>query len=116
MHERPSDHNRMTEVLLWTVQAGMSRPTVIRLLELQDSPRYVRREVGSKLDPHKDAIAEMLDRDAEVCRCMASQDLATFWACHDEAFRHFGGVPQQIVYDRTKTVVRRDMIRGKDLG
>jgi transposase len=45
---------------------GMSRPTVIRLLELPEPPRYVRRPSGSKLDPHKDQIAEMLDRDAEV--------------------------------------------------
>lgn len=45
---------------------GMSRPTVIRLLELPDPPRYVRRPSGSKLDPHRDAIPEMLDRDAEV--------------------------------------------------
>ena len=45
---------------------GMSRPTVIRLLELEEPPRYERRRVGSKLDPHNDAIAEMLDRDPEV--------------------------------------------------
>jgi IS30 family transposase len=32
---------------------GMSRPTVIRLLELADPPRYERRPVGSKLDPTK---------------------------------------------------------------
>lgn len=44
----------------------MSRPTVPRLLELQELPRYVRRPSGSKLDPHKDAIGEMLDQDAEV--------------------------------------------------
>jgi transposase len=34
-------------------------------------------------------------------------DLATFWDCHRRAFAHFGGVPGTIVYDRTKTVVRR---------
>jgi len=45
---------------------GMSRPTVMRLLELQDPPRYVRQPAGSKLDPHKDAIAQMLDRDPKV--------------------------------------------------
>jgi transposase len=45
---------------------GMSRPTVIRLLELEEPPRYVRRPAGSKLDPHKDAIAEMLDQDPDV--------------------------------------------------
>jgi transposase len=41
---------------------GMSRTTVIRLLELAQPPRYERRSGGSKLDPHTDAIA-MLDTD-----------------------------------------------------
>ncbi len=45
---------------------GMSRPTVIRLLELPDPPRYERRSSGSMLDAHTDAIAAMLDRDARV--------------------------------------------------
>jgi hypothetical protein len=41
------------------------------------------------------------------CCFTASQDLGTFWDCHRRAFAHFGGVPATIVYDRTKTVVRR---------
>ena len=45
---------------------GMSRPTVIRLLELPDPPRYERRAASSKLDAHKGAIAAMLDTDPEV--------------------------------------------------
>src|SRR5205823_1760181 len=45
---------------------GMSRPTVIRLLELPEPPRYRRESPGSKLDPHKDAAAAMLDADAEA--------------------------------------------------
>lgn len=45
---------------------GISRPTVIRLLELPEPPRYSRESPGSKLDRHKDAIAAMLDTDAEV--------------------------------------------------
>jgi transposase len=45
---------------------GMSRPTVIRLLELPQPPRYERVSVGSKLDPHNDAISSMLDLDPEV--------------------------------------------------
>lgn len=49
------------------------------------------------------------------CRYTSSQDLATFWACHDAAFRHYGGVPAQIVYDRTKTVVRRHVGRGQEV-
>lgn len=45
-------------------------------------------------------------RDPFVCFTHA-QDLATFFDCHRRAFAHFGGVPAAIVYDRTKTVVRR---------
>ena len=47
------------------------------------------------------------------CRYAHRQDLATFWACHTEAFAHFGGVPAEIVYDRTKTVVKRHVGRGE---
>ena len=47
------------------------------------------------------------------CRYTHRQDLATFWACHTAAFAHFGGVPGEIVYDRTKTVVRRHVGRGE---
>jgi transposase len=51
-------------------------------------------------------------RDPFVC-LTTSQDLATFWTCHRRAFDHFGGVPGAIVYDRTKTVVRRHVAPGK---
>jgi transposase len=47
------------------------------------------------------------------CCFAASQDLGTFWDCHRRAFAHFGGVPATIVYDRTKTVVRRHVGRGQ---
>ena len=47
------------------------------------------------------------------CCFTTSQDLATFWACHRRAFAHFGGVPSSIVYDRTKTVVRRHVAPGQ---
>ena len=43
-----------------------------------------------------------------------SQDLVTFWACHRAAFRHFGGVPRELLYDRTKTVVRAHV--GREVG
>ena len=46
------------------------------------------------------------------CRFTTSQDLAAFWDCHRRAFTHFGGVPAAIVYDRTKTVVRRHVAPG----
>jgi transposase len=49
------------------------------------------------------------------CRYTRRQDLATFWACHAEAFAHFGGVPGELLYDRTKTVVRRHVGRGEEV-
>lgn len=51
-------------------------------------------------------------RDPFTC-FTTSMDLATFWDCHRRAFAHFGGVPGSIVYDRTKTVVRRHVAPGK---
>ena len=48
------------------------------------------------------------------CCFVPRQDLATFYDCHRRAFAHFGGVPAEIVYDRTKTVVRRHVGRGQD--
>ena len=45
---------------------GMSRPTVIRLLGLQEPPCYRRAPTGSKLDAYKDVIAAMLDADPQV--------------------------------------------------
>jgi transposase len=50
-------------------------------------------------------------RDPFTC-FTTSMDLATFWDCHRRAFAHFGGVPGNIVYDRTKTVVRRHVAPG----
>jgi transposase len=46
------------------------------------------------------------------CCFTTGQDLAAFWGCHRRAFAHFGGVPGSIVYDRTKTVVRRHVAPG----
>lgn len=50
-------------------------------------------------------------RDPFTC-FTTSMDLATFWDCHRRAFAHFGGVPASIVYDRTKTVVRKHVAPG----
>ena len=47
------------------------------------------------------------------CCFTTSADLATFWGCHQRAFAHFGGVPGSIVYDRTKTVVKRHVAPGQ---
>jgi hypothetical protein len=49
------------------------------------------------------------------CRYTTSMDLATFWDCHVGAFDHFGGVPGTILYDRTKTVIRRHVGRGEEV-
>ena len=51
-------------------------------------------------------------RDPFAC-FVTSQDLVSFWDCHRRAFAHFGGVPATIVYDRTKTVVKRHVGRGE---
>lgn len=48
------------------------------------------------------------------CALTGSQDLVTFWACHRRAFEHFGGVPRELLYDRTKTVIRSHI--GRDVG
>ncbi|GAA3596997.1 hypothetical protein GCM10022295_92130 [Streptomyces osmaniensis] len=47
------------------------------------------------------------------CCFTTGQDLATFFDCHRQAFAHFGGVPMSIVYDRTKTGVRRHVAPGE---
>ena len=47
------------------------------------------------------------------CCFTTGQDLATFFDCHRLAFAHFGVVPMSIVYDRTKTVVRRHVAPGE---
>ncbi len=46
------------------------------------------------------------------CVYTAATDLVTFFDCHRRAFAHFGGVPGSIVYDRTKTVVKRHVAPG----
>jgi transposase len=46
------------------------------------------------------------------CCYTHSMDSAAFWGSHIRAFEHFGGVPAAIVYDRTKTVVRKHVRPG----
>ena len=41
-----------------------------------------------------------------------SQALAVFLACHERAFEYFGGVPEEILYDRVKTVWLHDDAHG----
>ena len=40
------------------------------------------------------------------------QDMQTLLRCHAEAFAALGGVPAEILYDRMRTVFRRDDIEG----
>jgi len=47
------------------------------------------------------------------CCYTASADLGVFFDCHRRAFAHFGGVPGTIVYDRTRTVVKRHVAPGQ---
>ncbi|HEX5142518.1 MAG TPA: IS21 family transposase [Mycobacterium sp.] len=46
------------------------------------------------------------------CCYVTSMDAGTFFDCHRRAFAHFGGVPAAIVYDRTKTIVKRHVRPG----
>ena len=46
------------------------------------------------------------------CCYTHSMDAAAFWGSHIRAFAHFGGVPGSIVYDRTKTIVRKHVRPG----
>jgi len=50
-------------------------------------------------------------RDPFICYT-TSADLVTFFDCHRRGFAHFGGVPATVVYDRTKTVVKRHVAPG----
>ena len=47
-------------------KVAMSRKTVTRLLGLSDPPQYQRVARGSKLDPYKGSIAQMLGEDPRV--------------------------------------------------
>lgn len=42
-----------------------------------------------------------------------TQALAIFLLCHEQAFHYLGGVPEEILYDRTKTVWLRADERGE---
>lgn len=44
-----------------------------------------------------------------------SQDMETFQRCHIKAFRYFGGVPREILYDNLKAVVTRHGADGQVL-
>jgi transposase len=47
-------------------RTGLARDTIARLLAAPEPPKYVRRPVGSKLDPFKDWICEQLAADPKI--------------------------------------------------
>jgi hypothetical protein len=51
-------------------------------------------------------------RDPFCCHT-TSTNAATWWDCHRRAFAHFGGAPASVVYDRTKTIVKRHVRPGQ---
>jgi transposase len=64
--------------------------------------------------PHVYSFHMVLSHSRDPFTCFTtSMDLATFWDCHRRAFAHFGGVPGTIVYDRTKTVIKRHVAPGR---
>lgn len=51
---------------------------------------------------------------AMFCSIATDQKLPTFVRMHEEAFAYLGGVPSEILYDNTKTVVLRTLTEGVD--
>jgi len=47
-------------------------------------------------------------------RFTTSIDLETFIACHILAFKYFGGVPKELLYDNLKQVVVKRLFKAKD--
>ena len=45
-------------------------------------------------------------------RFVLHQDMPTLLRCHADAFAALGGVPTEILYDRMRTVVRREDAEG----
>lgn len=43
------------------------------------------------------------------------EKLPVFIRCHEEAFEHFGGIPHELLYDNTKTVVLARDFEGREI-
>lgn len=74
-----------------------------------EGPVLARAGIGAVYSFH---MTLSFSRDP-FCAFTTTMDMATFWDCHRRAFAHFGGVPAAIVYDRTKTVVKRHVAPGR---
>jgi len=62
-------------------------------------------EVDGQKQPLSGFVLTLGHSRALFCDLATDQTLVTFLRMHEEAFRHLGGVPQEILYDRLKTVV-----------
>jgi hypothetical protein len=70
----------------------------------------LRRDPGARLPwrpDHPQGVPAPLPRAGTE-----TQALAAFLLCHERAFQHVGGVPEEILYDRAQTVWLRDDARG----
>ncbi len=99
----PRDEERFETAPGHQAQVDWSHEEPIKTAEGLDLPLYGFHMV---LGHSRDAFLGLV----------GSMDLVTFWALHRAAFSHFGGVPKEILYDRTKTVVRSHVGRERRSG
>jgi transposase len=113
-----------------------SYPIVQRVVRTLRAPRPVEAHLRFETAPGHQAQVDWSYEDPEFGQCAGPvyafhmtlgysrdayveytdrQDLTTFWACHQHAFTFFGGVPDELLYDRTKTVVKRSVGQRSEL-
>lgn len=71
---RPLFHREHLSKSAISERLGISRPTVIMLLQLSDPPRYERTSMGSKLDAHAESIRRC---SMPIRRCRPRSSLNT---------------------------------------
>ena len=71
--------------------------------------------VGRGRDKLKVFIATLGWSRAAYIEFCADEQLTTLVACHERAFRFFGGVPKEVLYDNMKTVVLERNAYGRDV-
>ncbi|EFA8200553.1 IS21 family transposase [Escherichia coli O157] len=88
---------------------GMSSRAIAR--ELGISRNTVKRYLQAKSEPPKytprPAVASLLDEYSRMLYIEFTDNMRydTLETCHRNAFRFFGGVPREVLYDNMKTVV-----------
>jgi transposase len=102
------------------VERSLPKPPARSEVRLRRRRGFRRRSTGltsSRSAPARGwscrSTASTWSSATRAIRFAGSQDLVTFWACHRAAFTHFGGVPHELLYDPTKTVVRQHV--GRDV-